>query len=401
MVTEELYILKHKDLDVAMVKINTLSGRIEYILEIYLPEELPVGCGYDGTGLIEWWNMRAVPDTRKGIQQALRVLNKETPQSLMLATYGLSLTDHYWMRPISKELYWKDINFFENDFSDELGDLLTDTGRIDIEGHISLFSPTSSVNGEMKKKWIIRDGKRYLMKINANSYGQQAVNEKIASRLHERLKWKNYNPYEIGITKTEREEIPCSLNEMFTSLDMELVSAYQLIRNYKVPNDLSEYEAIIQLAVNAGLNEAEVRTQLEYIIMTDFILSNTDRHYNNFGFLYSGREHCLIKMAPIYDTGNCLFYGEDSVPVKYGLLSIKVSSFCKKEANMLSYIKNKELINIQKLQGFPKEAEELLTEYTKVPKPRVEKIAETIEKKIEYLRLFQEGKKIWKREKYW
>lgn len=401
MVAEELYILKHKDLDVAMVKINTFSGRIEYILEIYLPEELPVGCGSDGTGLIEWWNMRAVPDTRKGIQQVLRVLNKKTPQSLMLSAYGLSLTDYYWMQPIFKELYWRDINFFVNDFSDELGHLLTDTGRIDMEGHISLFSPASSVNGEMKKKWIIRDGKRYLVKINANNYGQQAVNEKIASRLHERLGWKNYIPYEIGITKTEGEEFPYSLNEMFTSLDMELVTAHQLIRNYKVPNDLSEYEAIIQLAVNAGLDEAEVRTQLEYTIMTDFILSNTDRHYNNFGFLYSSRGHRLMKMAPIYDTGNCLFYGEDSVPVKYGLLSIKVSSFCKKEANMLSYIKNKELINIQKLQGFPKEAEELLTEYTKVPKPRVEKIAETIEKKIEYLRLFQEGKKIWKREKYW
>ena len=39
-----------------------------------------------------------------------------------------------------------------NDFSDELGHLLTDTGQIDMEGHISLFSPTSSVNGEMKKK---------------------------------------------------------------------------------------------------------------------------------------------------------------------------------------------------------------------------------------------------------
>ena len=82
MVAEELYILKHKDLDVAMVKISTFSGRIEYILEIYLPEELPVGCGSEGTGLIEWWNMRAVPDTRKGIQQALRVLNEETSQSL-------------------------------------------------------------------------------------------------------------------------------------------------------------------------------------------------------------------------------------------------------------------------------------------------------------------------------
>ena len=49
--------------------------------------------------------------------------------------------------------------------------MLTDTGGIDTEEHISLFSPASSVNGEMKKKWIIRDGKRYLMKINANNYG--------------------------------------------------------------------------------------------------------------------------------------------------------------------------------------------------------------------------------------
>ena len=174
-----------------------------------------------------------------------------------------------------------------------------------------------------------------------------------------------------------------------------------MIRNYKVPNDLSEYEAIIQLAIKAGLDETEVRTQLEYTIMTDFILSNTDRHYNNFGFLYSSREHRLIKMAPIYDTGNCLFYSEDPVPVKSGLLNIKVNSFCKKEADMLFYIKNKELINIQRLQDFPKETEELLLEYTKMPKQRAEKIAETIEKKIEYLQFFQKGKKIWKREKYW
>ena len=117
---EELYILKHKDLDTAMVKINPFSGRIEYILEVYLPEELPVGCKKDGTGLAEWWNMRAVPDTRKGIQQALKILREETSQSLMLAAYGLSLADHYWMQPVSKELYWRDINFFENDFSDEL-----------------------------------------------------------------------------------------------------------------------------------------------------------------------------------------------------------------------------------------------------------------------------------------
>ena len=35
-----------------------------------------------------------------------------------------------------------------------------------------------------------------------------------------------------------------------------------------------------------------------------------------------------------------------------------------------------------------------------MPEERVEKIAETAQKKIKYLQLFQEGKKIWKREKY-
>ena len=41
---------------------------------------------------------------------------------------------------------------------------------------------------------------------------------------------------------------------------------------------------------------------------------------------------------------------------------------------MLYYIKNKELINKQKLQGFLKETEELLAEYTQMPKQRAEKI---------------------------
>lgn len=133
------------------------------------------------------------------------------------------------------------------------------------------------------------------MKINTNNYGQQAVNETIACRLHERLGWQNYIPYEIEMIRINGEELPCCLTPSFTSPDTELVSAYQLIKNYKIPNDQSEYEAIIHVAAQNGMEEGQVRAQLEYMILTDFILSNTDRHYNNFGFLYSSQEHRLIK----------------------------------------------------------------------------------------------------------
>ena len=89
-----LYVLKHKDMDVAMVQIDMATGKIEYVLDIYLPEELPVGVDGDVQHIAAWWASRAVPDSRRGIQQVLHCLNEETNLSLMLSAYGLGLTDH-------------------------------------------------------------------------------------------------------------------------------------------------------------------------------------------------------------------------------------------------------------------------------------------------------------------
>lgn len=400
-IPSNLYVLKHKDLDVAMVQVDLTSGKIEYVLAVYLPEELPVGYSEDGSNIMEWWKSRAIPDSRRGIQQVLNYLQEESNLSLMLSAYGLSLTDHYWMQPIGKKLYWKDLNFFENDFSDELGSLLTDSNKVDIDVNISKFSPASSVNGEMKKKWIIKNGIRYLMKVNANDYGQQSVNEIIASRLHERLGWKNYVPYEIEMARVDEVEVPCSLNRLFTSSELELVSAYQLIDKYKKSNEISYYEAVIQQAVLHGMDEKEVREHLEYTILTDFILTNTDRHLNNFGFLYDSKQHKLVAMAPIYDTGNSLFYNKEFIPTNDYLLDIMVTSFKNREVDMLQFITNKELIDISKLDGFTEEVESILKKYTAMPTARAEQIAKSVEQKIEYLKLFQQGKKIWKKKKYW
>lgn len=400
--TTDLFILKHKDLDVAMMKMDVRTGMIEYILSVYLPEELPAGCAPDGTGLGEWWNLRAIPDSRKGIRQVLSRLSEETSQSLMLSSYGLSLTDHYWVQPVGSELYWKDLNFYENDFTDELGDILTDSERDrSASDGISKLSPSVSVNGDMKKKWIIRDGGRYLLKVNPNCHSQQAVNEVIAGKLHERLGWKNYVSYEVGTIHITGRKYPCSLSPMFTSVETEFVSAYQIVAAYKVPNDVSLYEALIRQAVSLGADEKEVRAFLEYMILTDFILTNTDRHLNNFGFIYDPRQHRLSGMAPLFDTGNSLFYDYDVIPHGGNLLDIPVNSFSKREADQLHYVKSDAGVKLERLVHFPEEAEALLREYTDMTDERAAETARTIEEKIEYLNLFFQGKKIWKKERYW
>ena len=400
--TTDLFILKHKDLDVAMMKMDVRTGMIEYILSVYLPEELPAGCAPDGTGLGEWWKLRAIPDSRKGIRQVLSRLSEETSQSLMLSSYGLSLTDHYWIQPVGQELYWKDLNFYENDFTDKLGDILTDSERDQsVSDGISKLSPSVSVNGDMKKKWIIRDGRRYLLKVNPNYHSQQAVNEVIAGKLHERLGWKNYVSYEMGAIHISGGEYPCSLSPMFTSVETEFVSAYQIVANYKVPNDISLYEALIRQAVSLGANEEEARSFLEYMILTDFILTNTDRHVNNFGFIYDPKQHRLSGMAPLFDTGNSLFYDCDVIPHGGNLLDIPVNSFSKREADQLHYVKTDAGVKMESLAHFSEEAEALLKEYTDMTDERAAETARTIEEKIEYLNLFFQGKKIWKKERYW
>lgn len=400
--TTDLFILKHKDLDVAMMKMDVRTGMIEYVLSVYLPEELPAGCAPDGTGLGEWWKLRAIPDSRKGIRQVLSRLSEETCQSLMLSSYGLSLTDHYWIQPVGQELYWKDLNFYENDFTDELGDILTDSerSRSGSDG-ISKLSPSVSVNGDMKKKWIIRGGGRYLLKVNPNYHSQQAVNEVIAGKLHERLGWKNYVSYEVGTIHISGRKYPCSLSPMFTSVETEFVSAYQIVAAYKVSNDVSLYEALIRQAVSLGADEKEVRAFLEYMILTDFILTNTDRHLNNFGFIYDPRQHRLSGMAPLFDTGNSLFYDYDVIPHGGNLLDIPVNSFSKREADQLHYVKSDAGVKLERLVHFPEEAEALLREYTDMTDERAAETARTIEEKIEYLNLFFQGKKIWKKERYW
>lgn len=68
---------------------------------------------------------------------------------------------------------------------------------------------------------------------------------------------------------------------------------------------------------------------------------------------------------------------------------------------MLEYVTDKNLVNLSKLKGFPEEAAKLLKKYTGMPEERADSIAETIRQKTEYLKLFQQGKKIWKREQYW
>ncbi len=85
-------------------------------------------------------------------------------------------------------------------------------------------------------------------------------------------------------------------------------------------------------------------------------------------------------MAPIFDTGNSLFYNSEMIPSGQNLLEIAVSSFCKREVDMLRYVEHMDLFCLDLLDDFPQEAEEMFEKYTDMPVERAEAISHTIDR---------------------
>lgn len=74
--------------------------------------------------LNHWWTGRSIPLSHSGIREALEIMDIPVPQKLVEKCMGLSLSDQYWICPFKKEVKWSDVNFFQNDFSEDVGNSL-------------------------------------------------------------------------------------------------------------------------------------------------------------------------------------------------------------------------------------------------------------------------------------
>ena len=86
-------------------------------------ELLPLGGRKSPDELRSWWQRRAVPVSQGIVQRFLEQIGLPTPQAYLVRNLGLSLTDHYWIKPVDTELSWSDVSLFSNDFRDPVGEL--------------------------------------------------------------------------------------------------------------------------------------------------------------------------------------------------------------------------------------------------------------------------------------
>ena len=374
------YILMHREKPTAEIEIDELSN-ITNVYDVFAKEHLPVGTTKKGeldkTSLAKWWSKRSIPASRSGLRETLEKLDMSVPQELLTKCYGLSLSDQYWISPKDKPLLWKNINFFDNSFSDDVGNLLFGYGEF--SDSMSLVSPDNTSDGQLIKKWKISDGKRVLIKGGSNPYQQEPLCEVIASEIAERL----------GIEHTEYKIIwendrPFSVCKDFITSETELVSAYNIMKNVKKPNNLSEYEFYIKCVEELGIKN--IRQQTEKMLVLDFLICNEDRHYNNFGLVRNAVTLEWEGVAPVFDCGTSLWYNTQENLIKPISPSISSKPFKKTHNEQIKLVKDFSWLDLDRLDGIECMADEILSQSEYISKARKNVLCNAIKQRVQLLR---------------
>lgn len=383
-----VHYLMRKNEAVALIDISP-AGIVTKIGKIISPELVPLQNKANRNGIISWWQDRSIPIKQGKVQEMLRANGIATANLYLTQNLGLSLTDYYWIKPMNMDLTWEQVNLFDNDFKDNL---LLGTIKIRDEEDTLHYTPNSSLQGNLEKTWVIDQGIRKLVKGNHSDLSSESINEVIISQAikEQGVNCASYDlieikgkPYDYG-----------SISPIFTSQNLELVSAYAVMTSEIKPNHISSYEHFIGMCVKNGMNESDVRHYLEFEIEMDFVFSNRDRHLTNISVLRDANSLQFVSMAPIYDSGKSMFVGKDVVPVTNKmLLDIGVTSFKNNELDLMELVQDRDAVDIGKLPTVDYIRDMYLHD-SKISDERLRFVLETYERKKDLLYQFQLGKNL-------
>lgn len=392
----KIYYLMHKNIEVAELEISDYGelGRVRVSNVNF--NHVPLGAQMNMMKFHEWWKDRATPKTRIGAKNALRKLGYVSTQSMLVNNLALSLNDCYWIKPVSSNLYWEQVSLFRNDFTDIFGQLTFDVNKPLSRQILNTKFNSASSQGELQKKWCIDNtGRRFLVKGNWGSTYQQSLNEVFASLIHYKQDINFYTPYStipVEMSKSSgtgiRTGIGCySYN--FCSEQVESISAWEVLQTTKVRQG-EYFQKFKEVCINnLGFTEQYFHQFMDYEILTDFLISNTDRHLNNIAVLRNPDTLQFIGFAPIYDSGNSMFFRDEIIP-SGSLLSLKTCSFVALEVNLLKNVLNRNCVNIDLLPTYD-EFKSIYIQDIPERHPRIDQMYKAYIQKVQYLIEFQHG----------
>lgn len=179
----------------------------------------------------------------------------------------------------------------------------------------------------------------------------------------------------------------CSICDNFITENTELVSGYALAKTYIRDKNTSIYNHYLDIADKNNISN--IKDFFDSMIVLDYIIVNTDRHHNNFGFIRDVNTLEYLSPAPIFDSGTSLWH-------KYSVLSNKIGTpviaqpFYNTHEMQLSLVKNWDRFDFSKLRNITEETYDILNKNPLIDKKRNNIICAALKERIQSIKLYQE-----------
>lgn len=246
--------------------------------------------------MASWLKHRTIPKNREFVDSFLAKtgVGSNNLKGIIDICKGLSLNDSYWVSNEGFDKTFKEVNLFENRFSNILG-AIAFTGFGSSVRSDFFLSPEFTTNGMLAKCWRRIDGKIYLFKagtLGAANTGNEPYSEYYASQIAEAMGIEHVH-YNLSKWKNRL----CSVCELFTDVNHSFMPIGYLVHSDNFIDIIKYYEKPGNKYYNA----------LTDMIVFDAIICNTDRHTGNFGLLIDNSTNMPVSAAPLFDHGLSLF----------------------------------------------------------------------------------------------
>lgn len=395
------YLLCHKESPVLSFEPDENYSSLK-VLEVFDRKFVPVGINkenyndisdeIDNAKFLNWWKNRAIPTGRKNIEKALEILNVSSIEELIDRTRSLNLTDQYWTKKEDDDTRWGEVNYFDNDFDDSIGQfLLLERERTFSNGTYN--SPDLFTDGMLPKKWIKKDGITYLLKGSDSAFRQEPFNEALAS----------YICYKLGIPHADYRvnELPddgtgaeyFSLCRNFVTRDTEFIPAYDVSEALRKKNNESGYQHFFRCCSLLGIKDVE--KDIHRMLALDFIMANTDRHFRNFGFLRNADTLEWLGLAPVYDTEKSMFLGNPIPKTSYAAIDIRARPFKDNQAEQFNILDISVLreLPFRNLQDAPAWFDKILQSNVYISEERRKLLCENLKSRVNSITYLVENEK--------
>lgn len=249
---------------------------------------------------MEWASNRTLSISRsfaKEILNALR-LSQNNRFAVCKACRGVSLTDSYWIRQENDDATWADVNLFQNSLSLFMTEISLSGRNVNYHKNLQsvqkVYTPEFTTMGVSAKSWIRRENELYLHKVGK----YEIPADEILSALDvDHISYTLSAEEEIGSFLSEErkmwldgvdERMVCS--KLFTSEDTAMIT-FEEFSVFCNAYGLNPYHEAMNIDRGAYLD----------MQIADYLLNNSDRHEQNWGFFMDNQTGKITGFCPLFD----------------------------------------------------------------------------------------------------